>query len=390
MEINSTKITQFFATHTLVSIITATVCLGGIATFAAQTTAPDQFKPSTIIFGKNQSSSSTQILNSSSVNISSSSVASTSSQSSSSQSIISSSVNSSQNSSSDTISSSSEIKKLDGEKVSNPVIKFNSEYATAESLLVRDQNCNQVDKLLTENVKVVQPQEVIICNGYEMTKIKHSNSFGKTNYAASKFLTEKPNLAKEINEALGKNNASSEILDSNLDYGKKGEKIDITVEKLPGYEESKYNYFRDTKTGERYSIPKFGYLDDLYAKSKKNKYTLSGSVFQLYNSDGYYWFVETLYKLETVIEPKVIKENVILSEGVSGPRGTSFMKKSGNDSYFFDYEFEDKFEPNNYDANKQFLFSGEVTYNGDGSNFYGGQSYIVNKITKVEKIISKP
>ncbi len=43
------KIITFFATHTITAILTASICLGGIAAFAAQTTAPEQYKPSTVL-----------------------------------------------------------------------------------------------------------------------------------------------------------------------------------------------------------------------------------------------------------------------------------------------------------------------------------------------------
>ena len=43
------KILTFFTTHTITAVVTASICLGGIATFAAQTTAPEQYKPSTVI-----------------------------------------------------------------------------------------------------------------------------------------------------------------------------------------------------------------------------------------------------------------------------------------------------------------------------------------------------
>jgi hypothetical protein len=43
------KVLTFFATHTITAVVTASICLGGIATFAAQTVAPEQYKPSTVI-----------------------------------------------------------------------------------------------------------------------------------------------------------------------------------------------------------------------------------------------------------------------------------------------------------------------------------------------------
>ncbi len=46
---NFQKVFAFFATHTITAVVTASICLGGIATFAAQTTAPEQYKPSTVI-----------------------------------------------------------------------------------------------------------------------------------------------------------------------------------------------------------------------------------------------------------------------------------------------------------------------------------------------------
>jgi hypothetical protein len=43
------KVLTFFTTHTLTAVVTATICLGTIGTFAAQTVAPEQYKPSTVI-----------------------------------------------------------------------------------------------------------------------------------------------------------------------------------------------------------------------------------------------------------------------------------------------------------------------------------------------------
>ena len=43
------KIILFYATHTISAILTASICLGGIATFATQAVAPEQYRPSTII-----------------------------------------------------------------------------------------------------------------------------------------------------------------------------------------------------------------------------------------------------------------------------------------------------------------------------------------------------
>jgi hypothetical protein len=43
------KVLTFFTTHTITAIVTASICLGGIATFAAQQVAPEQYKPSTVV-----------------------------------------------------------------------------------------------------------------------------------------------------------------------------------------------------------------------------------------------------------------------------------------------------------------------------------------------------
>ncbi len=43
------KILTFFTTHTLTAVVTATICLGAVGTFAAQTVAPEAYKPSTVI-----------------------------------------------------------------------------------------------------------------------------------------------------------------------------------------------------------------------------------------------------------------------------------------------------------------------------------------------------
>jgi hypothetical protein len=43
------KVLTFFTTHTLTAVVTATICLGTIGTFAAQTVAPEQYKPTTVI-----------------------------------------------------------------------------------------------------------------------------------------------------------------------------------------------------------------------------------------------------------------------------------------------------------------------------------------------------
>jgi hypothetical protein len=43
------KVLTFFTTHTLTAVVTATICLGTIGAFAAQTVAPTEYKPSTVI-----------------------------------------------------------------------------------------------------------------------------------------------------------------------------------------------------------------------------------------------------------------------------------------------------------------------------------------------------
>jgi hypothetical protein len=43
------KVLTFFTTHTITAVLTASICLGGIATFAAQQVAPEQYKPSTVV-----------------------------------------------------------------------------------------------------------------------------------------------------------------------------------------------------------------------------------------------------------------------------------------------------------------------------------------------------
>jgi hypothetical protein len=43
------KLLTFFTTHTITAVVTASICLGGIATFAAQQVAPEQYKPSTVV-----------------------------------------------------------------------------------------------------------------------------------------------------------------------------------------------------------------------------------------------------------------------------------------------------------------------------------------------------
>jgi hypothetical protein len=43
------KVLTFFTTHTITAVVTASICLGGIATFAAQQVAPEQYKPTTVV-----------------------------------------------------------------------------------------------------------------------------------------------------------------------------------------------------------------------------------------------------------------------------------------------------------------------------------------------------
>jgi hypothetical protein len=140
-----------------------------------------------------------------------------------------------------------------------------------------------------------------------------------TNKCSKPLEAEKP---KSTQEAVAKKTIKVEEVEGFEDlkidnktptFAKYKDKKEIVLEKLFGYEDAKYNNFKNIKNGERYAIPRYPYLEDIYKKSTNNRFILSGSVTQLYNDDGNYWFVDKIYSFDNSYETIYFEKDLLLT-----------------------------------------------------------------------------
>ncbi len=360
---NLQKIFTFFTTHTITAFVTASFCLGGVATFAAQTTAPEAYKPSTVInnlFKNNkvqQNNSNTPLV----------------------------------------ADTNNDVASYDPCNIS---IKYPKQIAGEKILAVQPQDYNLPgDKSIPEyyGVSVMSQKSFKYDTSIKVKNIVSISCSSKAIPMLDNNLNSKMTIG-ELSELTGwfitSESKIEDIYTENqstagpyrniyFKYNNMFYKIDFVTTKIP------LSLIASQTTDVQESWNKTTDSPGIFGDQIQIQFNNAAK--NVANTQ-----VETIKAASSVISSNLVssgpsqkntitKENITLSEGVNGPKpDTSFMKRSGNDSYYFAYKFEDQFEPNNYDSSKQFLFSGEVVLEGD--NNYGGKSYIVNKINKVEPI----